>query len=130
MTFGKYWYDNWEDHLEAVTAPAGLSYRKFVEKVYLKGEDRHKKYEDKGFKTASGKVELSLSQAANLNVPALPDPGQSRSDLTNNGCGQHFGNITQGRPGFTAPIGALVSSLFWLFHQAESFSYHFLSPFP
>ena len=75
MTPDKYWYDNWEDHLETVTAPAGLSYRQFVEKAYLKGEDRFNKYEDKGFKTPTGKVELSLSQAAKLNVSALPDHG-------------------------------------------------------
>ncbi len=75
MDSGEYWYDNWEDLLEAVCAPAGLSYRQFVEKTYLKGEDRFKKYEDRGFKTPTGRVELSLSQAAKLNVSALPEPG-------------------------------------------------------
>ena len=75
MTSGKYWYDNWEDLLEAITAPAGLSYSQFVEKAYLKGQDQFKKYEDKGFKTSTGKVELSLGRAAQLNVPALPDHG-------------------------------------------------------
>jgi anaerobic selenocysteine-containing dehydrogenase len=75
MTSGKYWYDNWEDLLEAITAPAGLSYSQFVEKAYLKGQDQFKKYEDKGFKTSTGKVELSLGRAAQLNVPDLPDHG-------------------------------------------------------
>ena len=75
MTSGEYWHENWEDHLEAVTAPAGLSYRQFVEKSYLKGKNRFKKYEDKGFKTPSGKVELSLSLASKLNVSTLPDHG-------------------------------------------------------
>jgi len=80
MTPDKYWYDNWEDHLEAVTAPAGLSYRQFAEKAYLRGEDQFKKYEDKGFKTPTGKVELSLSQATKLNVSALPDHGYPETE--------------------------------------------------
>jgi anaerobic selenocysteine-containing dehydrogenase len=73
MTSGEYWYENWEDMLEALTAPAGLSFSQFAEKGYLKGDDQFKKYEDKGFKTPTGKVELSLSQAAKLKVAALPD---------------------------------------------------------
>ncbi|MGD9300557.1 MAG: molybdopterin-dependent oxidoreductase [Desulfobacterales bacterium] len=75
MTPGEYWYDNWEDHLEAITAPAGLTYRQFVEKTYLKGKARFKKYKDRGFKTPTGKVELSLSLATKLGVPPLPDHG-------------------------------------------------------
>jgi len=73
MTSGEYWYENWEDLLEALTAPAGLSFSQFADKGHLKGDDQFKKYEDKGFKTPTGKVELSLSQAAKLKVAALPD---------------------------------------------------------
>ena len=73
MTSGEYWYENWEDLLEALTAPAGLSFSQFAQKGYLKGDDQFKKYEAKGFKTPTGKVELSLSQAAKLKVAALPD---------------------------------------------------------
>ena len=73
MTPGKYWHTNWEDLLNDLTSPAGLSYSQFVEKGYLKGEDKFRKYEANGFKTPTGKVELALSQFSKLTVPALPD---------------------------------------------------------
>jgi anaerobic selenocysteine-containing dehydrogenase len=72
MTPAKYWHDNWENLLDEITSPAGLSYAEFVEKGYLKGEDKFRKYEAKGFKTPTGKVELALSQAAKLMAPELP----------------------------------------------------------
>ena len=72
MTSNKYWHANWEDLLEEITAPAGLGYHQFVEKSYLKGADHFKKYENKGFRTPTGKVELSLSQSKKLMVSALP----------------------------------------------------------
>ena len=72
MTSAEYWYDNWEDLLDSVTAPAGFSYFQFVEKGYLKGKDQFRKYEDKGFKTPTGKVELSLSQSKKIRVAAVP----------------------------------------------------------
>ena len=73
MTPGEYWHDDWEDLLNDLTSPAGLSYSQFVEKGYLKGEDKFRKYEAKGFKTPTGKVELSLSQFSKLRVSALPE---------------------------------------------------------
>ena len=72
MTSNKYWHANWEDLLEEITAPAGLGYHQFVEKSYLKGADHFKKYENKGFRTPTAKVELSLSQSKKLMVSALP----------------------------------------------------------
>ncbi len=72
MTPGKYWHDNWEDLLNDLTSPAGLSYSQFVEKGCLKGEDTFRKYEAGGFKTPTGKVELALSKAAQFKVPELP----------------------------------------------------------
>ncbi|NNL75766.1 MAG: molybdopterin-dependent oxidoreductase, partial [Desulfobacterales bacterium] len=72
MTSAEYWYDNWEELLDSVTAPAGFSYCQFVEKGYLKGKDQFRKYEAKGFKTPTGKVELSLSQSKKIMVAAVP----------------------------------------------------------
>ena len=72
ITPGEYWHDNWEDLLNDLVSPAGLSYSQFVQKGYLKGEDKFKKYEAKGFKTPTAKVELVLSRAAKLKVPELP----------------------------------------------------------
>jgi anaerobic selenocysteine-containing dehydrogenase len=73
LTSGKYWHDDWEVLLNDLTSPAGFTYSQFVEKGYLKGEDKFKKYETNGFKTPTGKVELFLRKSSKLLVPALPD---------------------------------------------------------
>lgn len=73
MTPKAYWFESHEAFLEAVLEPSGLSYREFVEKGYLKGEDRFEKYRSKGFKTPSGKVELALSRPEKLNAEPLPE---------------------------------------------------------
>ena len=46
---------------KTVVRPAGLTYGEFVAKGYLKGPDRFRLYEEKGFRTPTGKVELKLS---------------------------------------------------------------------
>jgi anaerobic selenocysteine-containing dehydrogenase len=68
----KYWYDNYEDICERLLLPAGLNYREFAEKGYLKGPDKFKKYLKKGFKTPTGKVELALTKAEKFGIPRLP----------------------------------------------------------
>ena len=73
LTPKKYWYDEYNELLDILLAPAGLDFSQFAERGLLRGTDRFKKYEKSGFKTPSGKVELSLSQSAKLMVSALPD---------------------------------------------------------
>jgi len=68
----EYWYDDYHQFLEDVVKPSDLTYSQFVEKGYLKGPDRFKLYEEKGFRTPTGKVELSLSTAKKFNLPPLP----------------------------------------------------------
>ncbi|MCD6153569.1 MAG: molybdopterin-dependent oxidoreductase [Syntrophobacterales bacterium] len=67
------WKDNYEEFLEDVVKPAGLTYQQFVEKGYLKGHDRFKLYEEKGFRTPTGKVELKLSTAEKFRLKPLPE---------------------------------------------------------
>lgn len=67
------WHENHEEFLEDVVRPAGLTYRQFVEKGYLKGPDRFRAYEEKGFGTPTGKVELVLSTADKFKLKALPE---------------------------------------------------------
>ncbi|PKM76828.1 MAG: molybdopterin oxidoreductase [Firmicutes bacterium HGW-Firmicutes-15] len=69
----EYWHDNFEDFLEDLLKPSGLSYSEFVAKGYLKGPDRFKLYQEKGFKTPTGKVELKLSTAEKFKLKPLPD---------------------------------------------------------
>jgi anaerobic selenocysteine-containing dehydrogenase len=69
----EYWHDDYRAFLEDVLKPSGLTYAQFVEQGYLKGPDRFRLYEEKGFRTATSKVELRLSTAEKSNLPPLPD---------------------------------------------------------
>jgi anaerobic selenocysteine-containing dehydrogenase len=69
----RYWHDDFEAFLEDVLKPSGLTYQEFVARGYLKGPDRFKSYEEKGFRTATGKVELRLSTAEKFNLKPLPE---------------------------------------------------------
>jgi anaerobic selenocysteine-containing dehydrogenase len=68
--------DSWYPHegalLDAILAPAGLNFGQFAKRGYLKGTAQFRKYETSGFKTPTGKVELSLSQAEKLQIRPLP----------------------------------------------------------
>lgn len=68
----EYWYENYEDLLGMIVDPAGINYSQFAERGYLKGTDQFKKFELSGFKTPSGKVELTLSRADKFNLPQMP----------------------------------------------------------
>ncbi len=69
----EHWHDDSGRFLEDVVRPAGLTYQEFAEKGYLKGPDRFRAYEAKGFRTPTGKVELSLSTAEKFGLAPLPD---------------------------------------------------------
>jgi anaerobic selenocysteine-containing dehydrogenase len=68
----EYWPDDHKEFLEDVVKPNGLTYSQFVKKGHLKGPDRFKLYEEKGFRTPTGKVELKLSTAEKFGIPSLP----------------------------------------------------------
>lgn len=68
----EYWHENYEDFLQDVLRPSGVSFEEFVEKGYLKGPDKFRSYEEKGFRTPTGKVELRLSRAEKFDLPPLP----------------------------------------------------------
>jgi anaerobic selenocysteine-containing dehydrogenase len=67
------WHENHEEFLEDLVKPAGLTYREFVEKGYLKGPAGNRSYEAKGFPTPTGKVELRLSTAEKFRLKPLPE---------------------------------------------------------
>ncbi len=68
----EYWYENEDAFLEAVLEPSGLCWEEFREQGFLKGEENFKKYETKGFRTPTGKVELVLSTAEKFGLRPLP----------------------------------------------------------
>jgi anaerobic selenocysteine-containing dehydrogenase len=72
LTSAEYWYDDYENLLDEILQPSGLSYTEFVERGFLRGKAQFQKYMAAGFKTPSKKVELSLTRAAKLNLEPLP----------------------------------------------------------
>ncbi len=72
LTSSEYWHEDYEELLEEVLKPSGLSYEAFADKGYLEGENQFQKYVSSGFKTPTGKVELVMSQADKYALPALP----------------------------------------------------------
>jgi anaerobic selenocysteine-containing dehydrogenase len=66
----------WEDYrqaLDEVLAPSGLNYNQFKEVGLLKGKGGYLKFESKGFKTPSKKVELFSEQLKKWGFDPLPD---------------------------------------------------------
>ena len=72
MTSAADWFGDYHEMLDGLLAPAGLTFDAFAERGYLRGEERFRKYEARGFKTPTGKVELSLSRAESEGLPDLP----------------------------------------------------------
>ena len=53
-----YWWDTYQEGLDWLLEPSGLSFKQFVEKGWLEGKQEYRKYEQKGFSTPTRKVEL------------------------------------------------------------------------
>ena len=58
LGYGDHFWEDYHQALEEILIPSGMNYDRFKEKGVLKGEAGYKKYEAKGFKTPSKKVEL------------------------------------------------------------------------
>lgn len=63
-------HEDFENVLADVLRPA---YREFVAGGYLKGPDRFGLYEEKGFRTPTGKVELKPSAARKFHLKPFPE---------------------------------------------------------
>ncbi len=72
MTDREHWFDDYRQLVEMVVNPAGLTFKAFAQRGYLKGKALFRKYEEKGFRTATGKVELRLSTADKFKLSAMP----------------------------------------------------------
>ena len=62
-----------EEFLEDLVRPAGLAYKEFAAREFVKGPDSFRSYQEKGFRTPTGKVELMLSTAEKFKLKPLPD---------------------------------------------------------
>lgn len=67
------WPSDYHELLDMVLEPSGVSWEEFVAMGHLQGPVKFKKYEEKGFRTPTGKVELRLSTAEKFGLPPLPD---------------------------------------------------------
>lgn len=82
-----YWWDRLEDALNYMLEPSGLTWDEFKEKGYLKGKQTYRKYEEKGFSTPTGKVELystTLDKWGRDPLPSyreIPESPISKPDL-------------------------------------------------
>jgi anaerobic selenocysteine-containing dehydrogenase len=69
----EYWHEDFEEFLEEVLKPSGITFSEFAEKGILKGPDRFQLGREKGFRTPTGKVELKLSTAAKFKLKDFPE---------------------------------------------------------
>ena len=82
-----YWWDKLEDAMNYMLEPSGLTWDEFKERGYLKGEQTYRKYEEKGFSTPTGKVELystTLDKWGREPLPSyreIPESPISQPDL-------------------------------------------------
>jgi anaerobic selenocysteine-containing dehydrogenase len=71
----KYFWEKIDDFWDTVLAPVGLTFNEFKNKGRFAGEEKtklYKQYEDNGFRTPSGKVELYSELLASLGFDPMP----------------------------------------------------------
>ena len=66
------WPGDYRELNRQVLEPSGLSWEEFVQAGHLQGPQKFAKYQAKGFRTPTGKVELALSTAEKFGLPPLP----------------------------------------------------------
>ena len=76
LGLGEYFWDSIDDFWAAILEPVGLTFEEFREMGRFTGSEnqpnQYKKYEQDGFRTPSGKVELYSSQLQDLGLDPLP----------------------------------------------------------
>jgi anaerobic selenocysteine-containing dehydrogenase len=65
-------WKTWRDHLEWLVEPSGMSFAEFQQLDMVRGEMRYRKYEQEGFRTPSGKVELYSTIMEKMGLDPLP----------------------------------------------------------
>ncbi|MBW1730873.1 MAG: molybdopterin-dependent oxidoreductase [Deltaproteobacteria bacterium] len=69
---GEYWWDSFEQALDWVLEPMGLTWNQFKEMDYMRGEVEYEKYKNKGFSTPTGKVEIYSTLLEKWGYDPLP----------------------------------------------------------
>lgn len=68
----KYFWENMEDFFDMLLQSSGITFAKFREKGILTGTREYRKFENRGFQTSSGKVELYSHQLEQWGLGPLP----------------------------------------------------------
>jgi anaerobic selenocysteine-containing dehydrogenase len=77
---GEHWWDTFEDALDHMLGPLGITWQEFKKMDYIKGEVNYKKYKDNGFSTPTKKFELFSTQLEKWGydpVPQYREPPES-----------------------------------------------------
>jgi len=69
---GEHWWDNFEQALDWILEPMGLTWQQFKEMDYLRGEVAYEKFKKKGFSTPTGKVEIYSTLLEKWGYDPLP----------------------------------------------------------
>jgi anaerobic selenocysteine-containing dehydrogenase len=80
MGLGEYFWENEASAFDAILKPSGMSYADLSRIGMVKADKQFKKYENRGFGTSTGKVELFSEQLKEIGIDPLPtyvEPSQT-----------------------------------------------------
>jgi anaerobic selenocysteine-containing dehydrogenase len=69
---GQYWWDNFEQALDYILHPMGLTWNDFKKMNYIRGDMKYYKYKEKGFSTPTRKLELWSTILEKMGYDPLP----------------------------------------------------------
>ena len=77
---GEHWWENFEQALDWILAPSGVTWQDFKKMDYIRGEVAYRKYTDRGFSTPTRKFELYSTVLEKMGLDPLPtyrEPAES-----------------------------------------------------
>ncbi|GAB6061345.1 molybdopterin-containing oxidoreductase family protein [Deferrisoma palaeochoriense] len=69
---GHLWWDSFEQALDHILEPIGITFREFLRMEHVRGEVRYRKYRQSGFSTPTGKFELASTLLERWGYDPLP----------------------------------------------------------
>ena len=69
---GEYWWDTFEDGLNYILEPIGITWKEFKKTGYMRGEVRYQKYKEAGFSTPTRKFEIFSTVLDSWGADPLP----------------------------------------------------------
>jgi len=69
---GEHWWDDFEQGLDWILEPSGITFQDFLKNDCVRGEVRYRKHEERGFSTPTGKFELYSTKLEEWGYDPLP----------------------------------------------------------